>query len=193
MRALSPDEVRTSFINATEPELARLELPWWFDATLWDSLDYLGWTDPQLPDRGYLVAETGWGLAGVTLRLPSVRPRGRHALCNLCCTQHRGEGAVLMVARRAGKAGLDHNTVGTYICADLACSLYLRGLRRATGGGRLPETLDPDARTRRLRHNVEVFLSRVAGPPSAAPGTPGRTTPSDDPTSTFHRWDTPAG
>ncbi len=66
-----------------------------------------------------------------------------------------------MVARRAGKAGLNHNTVGTYICTDLACSLYLRGLRRAVGGGMMPETMDPDARIRRLQDNVEDFLGRV--------------------------------
>ena len=36
-----------------------------------------------------------------------------------------------------------------------------RGLRRAIGGGRMPETLDEDARVRRLRDNVEDFLARV--------------------------------
>lgn len=161
MKALTPDAVRGSFINATVPELERLELPWWFDATLWDSLDYLGWTDPALPERGYLVADTSFGLTGVVLRLPKNRPHGRRALCNLCWTQHRGQGALLMVARRAGKAGLNHNTVGTYICADLACSLYLRGLRRSVGGGMMPETLDPQARIERLRENIEDFLARV--------------------------------
>lgn len=161
MRALTEDAVRGSFVNATDPEIERIDLPWWFDATLWDSLDYLGWTDPSLPDRGYLVSETSFGLVGAILRLPRNRPRGRRALCNLCFTQHRDHGALLMVARRAGKAGLNHNTVGTYICADLACSLYLRGLRRSVGGGMMPETLDPEARIRRLQNNVEDFLARV--------------------------------
>lgn len=165
MRTLSEEEVRGSFVNATDAELARLELPWWFDATLWDSLDYLGWTDPSLPERGYLVAETSAGLVGVVLRLPKNRPHGRRALCNLCWTQHRGQGALLMVARRAGKAGLNHNTVGTYVCADLACSLYLRGLRRSFGGGMMPETLEPDARIRRLQDNVDDFLARVLAEP----------------------------
>ena len=35
-----------------------------------------------------------------------------------------------MVARRSGPRGRNLDTVGTYMCADLACSLYLRGLRR---------------------------------------------------------------
>ena len=34
MRALTESEVRESFVNATPAELDRLELPWWFDATL---------------------------------------------------------------------------------------------------------------------------------------------------------------
>ncbi len=161
MKALTEDGVRGSFVNATDAELERLDVPWWFDATLWDSIDYLGWTDPALPERGYLIAETSFGLVGAVLRLPKNRPHGRRALCNLCCTQHRGQGALLMVARRAGKAGRNHNTVGTYICADLACSLYLRGLRRSLGGGMMPETLDPAARIRRLHDNVEDFLGRV--------------------------------
>ena len=161
MRALTADEVRGSFVNATEPELERLELPWWFDATLWDTLDYLGWVDPATPERGHLVAETSFGVVGVMLRLPKNRPRGRRALCNLCWTQHPGQGALLMVARRAGRAGLNHNTVGTYICADLSCSLYLRGLRRAFGGGFMPETLAAEARIQRLNENVEDFLGRV--------------------------------
>lgn len=162
MHTLTEQAVRDSFVNATDAELERLDLPWWFGATLWESLDYLGWTDPSLPERGYLVSPTSFGLVGVVLRLPKARPHGRRALCNLCWTQHPGEGALLMVARRAGKAGLNHNTVGTYICADLACSLYLRGLRRAEGGGMLPETLDPSDRIRRLHDNVEDFLARVA-------------------------------
>ena len=161
MRPPSAEGVRVSFVNATEPELERLELPWWFDATLWDTLDYLGWVDPATPERGHLVAETSFGVVGAMLRLPKNRPRGRRALCNLCWTQHPGQGALLMVAPRAGWAGLNHNTVGPYTSPDLACSLYLRGLRRAVGGGRMPETLDEDARVRRLTENVEDFLARV--------------------------------
>ncbi len=161
MKALTEEKVRASFVNATDAELERLDLPWWFDATLWDSLDYLGWTDPALPERGYLVAETSFGVVGAVLRLPKNRPVGRRALCNLCVTQHKSQGALLMVAKRAGKAGRNHNTIGTYICADLSCSLYLRGLRRAFGGGFMPETLAAEARIQRLNENVEDFLGRV--------------------------------
>ena len=161
MQALSGDQVLGSFVNATPAEAERLELPWWFDAALWDSLDYLGWTDSDAPERGYLVADTSFGVVGAVLRLPKRRPQGRRALCNLCWTQHPGQGALLMVARRAGKAGLNHNTVGTYICADLACSLYVRGLRRSLGGGAMPETITVGVRVQRLQDNLEDFLGRI--------------------------------
>lgn len=161
MRALTKEAVLGSFVNTTDAEQEQLTLPWWFEATLWDSLDYLGWSDPGSPERSYLVADTSFGVVGVALRLPKTRPAGRRALCNLCFTQHRGQGALLMVARRAGRPGRNHNTVGTYICADLACSLYVRGLRRAIGGGWMPETITPEFRTHRLRENLEDFLGRV--------------------------------
>ena len=66
-----------------------------------------------------------------------------------------------MVARRAGKAGLNHNTVGTYSCADLACSLYVRGLRRSLGGGAMPETITVGVRVQRLQDNLEDFLGSI--------------------------------
>ena len=37
----------------------------------------------------------------------------------------------------------------------------LRGLRRAFGGGFMPETLAAEARIQRLNENVEDFLGRV--------------------------------
>ncbi|GAA0259843.1 hypothetical protein GCM10010492_70990 [Saccharothrix mutabilis subsp. mutabilis] len=45
----------------------------------------------------------------------------------------------LMTAREAGKEGQLGNSVGIYLCADLACSLYLRGKRDAGPGGRIHE------------------------------------------------------
>ena len=40
-----------------------------------------------------------------------------------------------MVAQRTGKAGQQGNTVGTYVCSDLACSLYMRGKKPVVGLG----------------------------------------------------------
>lgn len=162
MRPHDEAEIRASFVNASSLEQRTLSMPFGLDAMLWESLDYLGWLDPAFPQRGHMVVETASGLVGLILRLPKGRPtRARRALCSLCLTQQPGNGTLLMVARRSGPRGRNLDTVGTYMCADLACSLYLRGLRRAEGGGLLPETSDPEARIERLRRNVDAFVSRV--------------------------------
>ena len=79
--------------------------------------------------------------------------------CNLCHTGHPAEGVSLFVAPRTGAAGKNGNTVGTYICADLACSLYIRGLRPST----LPqgETLSVEARVQRLKGRLAAFVDKA--------------------------------
>ncbi len=70
-----------------------------------------------------------------------------------------------MVAPRAGKAGRQGNSVGTYICADLACSLYVRD-KRSTGTATMYETLTVEQRTDRLVANLGAFLDRVVRKPA---------------------------
>ena len=65
-----------------------------------------------------------------------------------------------MVAPRAGKSGQRGNSVGTYICSDLACSLYVRG-KRDTGTARMHETLSTEQRADRLRENLGAFVVRI--------------------------------
>ena len=86
-------------------------------------------------------------------------PRRGAGLCDLCNTAHRVTDIALFAARRAGSAGRDGNTVGTYICADLACSLYVRGLRELD----VPqgETALPEVRAERLAARLEAFVNRV--------------------------------
>ncbi|WUL69397.1 FBP domain-containing protein [Amycolatopsis sp. NBC_00345] len=73
----------------------------------WGDLDFLGRRDPAVPDRAYLVTESGDELVGITMRRatpPAGTPRSK-----------------------AGKAGQQGNSVGSCFCTDLACSRYLRG------------------------------------------------------------------
>ena len=69
-----------------------------------------------------------------------------------------------MVAPRAGKAGQQGHTVGTTICSDLACSLYVRG-KRDTGTPGMHETLSVEQRIDRLVGNLETFVARVMSAP----------------------------
>jgi hypothetical protein len=160
MESLTEAQVRASFVNCSRGEATRLRLPRDLAERPWADLDYLGWRDPQSPGRGYLVAPGARGPVGIVLRAPETGVGGRKSMCSLCLTTHSG-GVSLMVAPRAGKAGQQGHSVGTYICADLACSLYVRG-KRETGTPRVYETLSPQARIDRLVGNLDAFVARVA-------------------------------
>ena len=168
MLPLTEAEVRASLINCSAEEAERLTLPPWFHDAPWDDLDYLGWIDPRAERRAYIVANGG--LVGIRLRVPHQPAAAmRTTMCAVCLTSRPAGGVSLMVAPRAGDAQAQLNTIGTYICNDLACSLYIRGMRSPGRGIPARETLDTRAAARRLRSNLAAFLSRVVGDEVTAP------------------------
>jgi len=157
---LSAEEIRRSFVNTTKSQVKSMTLPRDFQELQWPSLDYLGWRDPKAPARGYLVVRRDAGVTAIALNTAATgKPRRGTGLCDLCHTAHQVTDVSLFAARRAGSAGRDGNTVGTYICADLACSLYVRGLREPE----VPqgETVAPELRIQRLDDRLQIFVSRV--------------------------------
>lgn len=161
MEALTEAQVRASFVNCSKGEAKRLNVPKQLVDQPWDDLDFLGWRDPQSKVRGYLVAERDGKPFGIVLRSTDGSAGAtRKNLCTLCLTPHGPGGVVLMVAPRAGKAGQNGDSVGTYICADLQCSLYVRG-KRVPGPDRLPESLSVEQKIDRLVTNLGTFLGRV--------------------------------
>ncbi|WFE49132.1 MULTISPECIES: FBP domain-containing protein [unclassified Micromonospora] len=156
----SESAIRASFVNTTQGEAKRLAVPNDLDGRPWDDLDFLGWRDPAAPQRAYLVAEADEGLIGVALRVaPQQTGRGRRSMCSLCLTNHSGDGVSLMTARKAGPDGRQGNSVGVYVCSDLACSLYLRGKKHA--GPRMHETLTVPEKVERTRTALTAFLRKV--------------------------------
>ncbi|MEU9140040.1 FBP domain-containing protein [Streptomyces sp. NPDC048404] len=164
MRSLTEQAVRDSFVNCSRGEVKRLAMPRDLAERPWDDLDFLGWRDPGAPDRSYLVAEREGELVGVALRLPSSR-RGlsRRSMCSLCLTTHPGDGVSLMTARKAGAAGREGNSAGIYICADLACSLYIRGKKALLSGSRFEETLTTEQQIARTVGHLSAFLAKLRG------------------------------
>lgn len=163
MEQISEAAIRASFINCTKGEASRMNLPRDFAELPWPDLDFLGWRDPGAPDRGYLVAEQRGRIVGVALRSGTGGGGGFTArgICTICKTTRTGGGVALMSARRAGESGRNGNSVGQYICADLACSLYIRG-KKVSAGTLLDETLDLTSRIERVRSGLDLFLKRVA-------------------------------
>ena len=160
MEPLSADQIRRSFVNSTKSQVKAIVLPPKFTELPWESLDFLGWRDGKAPNRGYLVVRRDDSVTGIAVSTQtSGAPRRFAGLCDLCNTAHHVSDVALFAARRAGTAGREGNTVGMYICADLACSLYIRGLKELD----VPqgETATPEVRAERLATRLESFVQRV--------------------------------
>ncbi|MEU9888716.1 FBP domain-containing protein [Sphaerisporangium sp. NPDC051011] len=169
MRPVTEHDIRASFVNCSKGEAKRLDLPRDLADLPWADLDFLGWRDPGAPERAYLVAESDGErdgpLVGIALRVTSGAPRNftTRSMCSLCLTTHTSGGVALMTARRTGEAGRQGNSVGQYLCIDLACSLYTRGKREAAGGGVIDESLTLEEKIARIRAKLDAFLAKVVG------------------------------
>ncbi|MFF9201861.1 FBP domain-containing protein [Streptomyces sp. NPDC014986] len=162
MRALTERDIRDAFINCSKGEAKRLAVPRDLEERPWDDLDFLGWRDPGAPDRSYLVVERSDRLVGVAMRFQPARRGFLHrSMCSLCLTTHPRGGVSLMTARRAGTAGREGNSVGAYMCTDLACSLYLRGRKVPETGTRFEESLTLEEQIARTRGNLFAFLGKL--------------------------------
>jgi len=161
MKPLTEQEIRTAFVNCTKGEAKRLAVPRDLAERSWDDLDFLGWRDPQAPDRAYVVTELDGRPVGVQLRTSGAASwQQRRSMCSVCLTTHTG-GVSLMVAPRSGKAGQQGNSVGVYMCSDLACSLYVRGKKDTGVGARLHESLTLEEKIRRTMVNLASFIAKV--------------------------------
>ena len=160
MKPLSETDIRASFVNASKGEVERIPLPGLHEV-MWDDREYLGWRDPQARLRGYLVHWAGDMPVGIVLRASEVGlTRGIAAMCALCRTPQPSHQVTMFSAPRAGEAGRNGNTIGTYICDDLACSLIIRITPAA-------QPLHPDpaeivaTRARGLLDRVQAFTSDI--------------------------------
>jgi hypothetical protein len=131
MLTLTEKAVRDAFVNASRKEVSDLTLPAGFGAVDWNRLDYLGWRDPKMSRRAYLVVPVDGGIAGgvagVLLRQGEATPRQR-AQCSWCQDVTLPNPVVFYSAKRAGDAGRKGDTVGTLICEDFQCSTNVRKL-----------------------------------------------------------------
>ncbi|MBJ7288309.1 FBP domain-containing protein [Williamsia sp.] len=161
MHPVTEADIRSSFVNCTKGEAKRIVIPRDLDTRPWDELDFLGWTDPTYAGRCYLVAPDGDGLVGLALRHETGGSR-RAQMCKICLTTHPSGGVSLMTASRSGDAGRKGNSVGTYMCTDLACSLYARGKKTPALGKQYREDLDVEAKIERVHTNLAAFVARVS-------------------------------
>jgi hypothetical protein len=164
MRPITESDIRGSFVNCSKGEAKRVAVLKNLEEQPWEDLDFLGWRDPGAAERGYLVTERPDGsLVGLALRAVTGISRGftARSMCSLCLTIHTNSGVAMMTARRPGEAGRQGNTVGQYLCTDLACSLYIRGKKQTGSGASLNETLSVEQKIARTQLNLTTFINNV--------------------------------
>ncbi len=81
-------------------------------------------------------------------------------MCSICLTTPTTGGQPDGRAE-GGKGRAAGQLVGTYICSDLACSLYVRGSKHAGAGARLQESLTLEEKVQRIVTNVAAFVAKV--------------------------------
>jgi hypothetical protein len=161
VRPLTEQQVRRSFVNCSRGEAQGLTLPKGFAELEWAELDLLGWRDPRAPLRGYVVLDVDDAPVGIALRAAESRMSSRTAvMCLLCQTGQAGDAVSLFTARRTGEAGRNGNTVGTYICADLDCSIRVRTEIPPWLQSRNPAEVVVE-RAAELRERAEGFVAAV--------------------------------
>lgn len=163
MKAMTEAEIRGSLVNAVPGEAERMPVPGLHEV-VWDDREYLGWRDPGSPQRGYLVYWSDDVPVGIALRASDVRLRAGSAICSLCNTPQPAGQVTMFGATRAGEAGRSGNSVGTYICADLACSLLIRIAPMSSYDGMPAASELVAARAEGLAARVRSFGGRVLDP-----------------------------
>jgi hypothetical protein len=161
VQPLTEKQVRRSLVNCSRGEADGLTLPRGFDTLEWAELELLGWRDPKAPLRGYVVVAGEEETVGIAVRAAESRMSSRTAaMCMLCQTGQSGDAVSLFTARRTGEAGRNGNTVGTYMCADLACSHRVRTEIPPWLLERNPAEVVAE-RAAELRERVQGFLDAV--------------------------------
>ncbi|XKF77525.1 FBP domain-containing protein [Glutamicibacter arilaitensis] len=162
MQPLTEKTIRSSFLNASRSETKKLTLPENFSTLDWENLEYLGWRDPKMPQRGYLIHSNSTGqIRALLLRsADGLRKRSSVAMCDICRDVNIPCYVSMFSTRRAGQAGRDGDTLGTMICANFECSTNVR-----IPPPKNPIYPDPMVvvaeRIKLLEERVNSFISRV--------------------------------
>ncbi|MGQ7311935.1 FBP domain-containing protein [Microbacterium arabinogalactanolyticum] len=159
MRPIDERAIRASFRNASRKEVSSLNLPLDFDEIDFEKIEFLGWFDPKMPRRAYVVAEIDDHNVGILLQRTEQRTAMR-AQCSWCDDVTLRNDVQFFSARKAGAAGRNGDTIGTLICANFGCSANVRKLPPLAYEG-YDRELARDLRMLRLRERVTSFVREL--------------------------------
>ena len=123
----------------------------------WEARDFLAVTD-RARNEGVLLYESHTLPFTLAARAQNAHGRVEAIICDICASWRRGtESAAVTFAKG------DRTHVSYLVCADLDCSLHVRGLTVASKLSRtqLREHIDDDARVARLRARLSQIIANV--------------------------------
>jgi hypothetical protein len=141
MQALSSDAILAAFAPGERDNVLQPAGP------AWAELDFLGWTH-RSGHLGYMLWSDIGGAMALTLDRSVIRTSGMRLFM---CTVHEQGGVARFTRRQRGRSR------SHMLCADLQCSLYVRGLRH-TSAMQMPETLGIPEKVGRLRANLDRLV-----------------------------------
>lgn len=121
--------------------------------------------------RDFLTVTTKSGNEGVLLfddkvvqfslnkRRPNAAGRVEAVICDICATWQRGTNSAILTFKKNATHSVSH-----LVCADLDCSLHVRGLTNASKLARtqIREQITPEGRIERLRARLtQIFIELV--------------------------------
>lgn len=162
MQAHTEAEIRKSFVNCSKGAANRITIPKDLLDLNWEEQVFLGWIDPKSPKSGYVVTETDSGLRGFVLEKTAKKGKASAQMCQICLTLHPGSGVSLVSIPLSKSSKDNYQTMGTYLCADLACSDYTLGHKKPDGVRQMEETMSREERSERTLTNIQRLVARVA-------------------------------
>lgn len=125
------------------------------EITEWDSRDFLAVTD-KAGNEGVLMYQDVTVPFALSPRAAQAGGRVAAIICDICATWRRGpESAALTLPKG------DSRSVSYLVCADLNCSLHVRGMTDVgmLSRSQIREDITPDRRKERLRERLTAILS----------------------------------
>lgn len=154
MKPLTREEIAEGFSARQRKQLVFPNL----EKVDWNALDFFGWAHVS-GHLAFIVYDDGRQTRGLVLKRTKLTGAQKPKMCSWCLTLHRGSGVNLFTA----ETKLDRNKIyGDYICNDLNCSFYVRGIMKPDAC-QMRENISIESKIARLHANIEKFFQVVYG------------------------------
>lgn len=158
MRPYTLEEIKSAF--------APYDRAIWVDPDLksisWEDQDFLAWKHPEAGSY-YVCVDSREKLYGMVFKMNAGAGNLR-GQCDLCHASNNIQGIKLALVETQDNP---RRQLGVQVCADLACSERIRGLK---AGIFMYETISVGKRIERLQMKIERFARKVHGVESAHSG-----------------------